>query len=125
MESLQLNIENLENLENLENIENLETREQKDLKMKKDDTKKKYKELIKLKLKIDTLSKTEYIEIYKIIKFNNEKFSQNKNGIMFDIMKFNDDTIQKINGFINYIESNNLVVESDEQQRNTFRNLFN
>jgi len=44
---------------------------------------------------------------------------------MFDIMKFSDDTIQKINGFINYIESNNLVVESDEQQRNTFRNLFN
>jgi hypothetical protein len=112
MESLQIN------------IDNIETQTQKDLKVKKDETKKKYKELIKLKLKIDVLSKTEYIEIYKIIKFNNEKFSQNKNGIMFDIMKFSDDTIQKINGFINYIESNNLVVESDEQQRNTFRNLF-
>jgi hypothetical protein len=124
MESLQINIENIENIENLENIDN-QAQIQKDIEVKKDETKKKYKELITLKLKMDVLSKTEYIEIYKIIKFNNEKFSQNKNGIMFDIMKFSDDTIQKINGFINYIESNNLVVESDEQQRNTFRNLFN
>ena len=59
--------------------------------------------MFKLKLQIKNLSKNEYIEIFKIIKMNNEKFSQNKNGVMFDLMKFTDKTIDEINNFIKYI----------------------
>lgn len=79
----------------------------------------------KLKLQIDNLSKNEYIEIFKIIKMNNEKFSQNKNGVMFDLMKFSDKAIDEINNFIKYIENNNLLVEHDEETRNVFRTLIN
>uniref|UniRef100_A0A6C0EI55 NET domain-containing protein n=1 Tax=viral metagenome TaxID=1070528 RepID=A0A6C0EI55_9ZZZZ len=79
----------------------------------------------KLKSQIDSLSKNEYIEIFKIIKMNGEKFSQNKNGIMFDLMKFSDKTIDEINNFINYIENNNILVEHDEETRNVFRTLIN
>ena len=79
----------------------------------------------KLKLQIDNLSKNEYIEIFKIIKMNGEKFSQNKNGVMFDLMKFSDKAIDEINNFINYIDNNNLLVEHDEETRNVFRTLIN
>ena len=79
----------------------------------------------KLKLQIDNLSKNEYIEIFKIIKMNGEKFSQNKNGVMFDLMKFSNKAIDEINNFIKYIENNNLLVEHDEETRNAFRTLIN
>ena len=79
----------------------------------------------KLKSQIDNLSKSEYIEIFKIIKMNSEKFSQNKNGVMFDLMKFSDKAINEINNFITYIENNNLLVENDEETRNVFRTLIN
>jgi len=95
-----------------------------ELELKHTIKKTKFKTLTKLKNHIDTLSKNEYIEIYKIIKINNEKYSQNKNGIMFDIMKFKDDTIEKIINFINYIETNNLLVDTDEQKRNSYRTLL-
>jgi len=81
--------------------------------------------MTKLKLQIDNLSKSEYIEIFKIIKMNDEKFSQNKNGVMFDLMKFSDKVIEEINNFIKYIENNNLLVEHDEETRNVFRTLLN
>jgi|TARA_B110000967_G_C18665985_1_gene450552 hypothetical protein len=95
-----------------------------ELELKTTVKKQKFKNLTKLKNHIDTLSKNEYIEIYKIININNEKYSQNKNGIMFDIMKFKEDTIEKIINFITYIETNNLLVDTDEQQRNSYRTLL-
>jgi hypothetical protein len=85
----------------------------------------KAEKMSKLKLQIDNLSKSEYIEIFKIIKMNNEKFSQNKNGVMFDLMKFSNKAIDEINNFIKYIENNNLLVEHDEETRNVFRTLIN
>ena len=57
--------------------------------------------------------------------FNNEKYSQNKNGVMFDLMKFSAKTVDEINNFIKYIENNSLLVEHDEETRNIFRTLLN
>ena len=93
--------------------------------MKKKEIKIKTDKMSKLKLQIDNLSKNEYIEIFKIIKMNEEKFSQNKNGVMFDLMKFSNKAIDEINNFIKYIENNNLLVEHDEETRNAFRTLIN
>ena len=56
----------------------------------------KFKELTKLKQKILNLTKNEYTEIFKILKKNNQKYSENKNGIMFDFMKISDDTETKL-----------------------------
>ena len=92
---------------------------------KKKEMKIKTDKMSKLKLQIDNLSKNEYIEIFKIIKMNGEKFSQNKNGVMFDLMKFSNKAIDEINNFIKYIENNNLLVEHDEETRNAFRTLIN
>ena len=99
--------------------------EKEELLKKRKEMKEKADNMSKLKSQIYNLSKSEYIEIFKIIKMNNEKFSQNKNGVMFDLMKFTDKTINEINDFIKYIENNNIIVEHDEETRNVFRTLIN
>lgn len=73
--------------------------------------------LKKIKSKIDTFKKLECIEIYKIIKEDKQKFSQNKNGILFDLMKLEDTTISKIEKFIIYIENNSIIMEENENTK--------
>ena len=128
-----INVNNIERVENIQKISsNLiieEEQDKKELEEKKIEKRKEMKikanKMSKLKSQIDNLSKSEYIEIFKIIKMNSEKFSQNKNGVMFDLMKFSDKAINEINNFITYIENNNLLVENDEETRNVFRTLIN
>jgi hypothetical protein len=117
----------------LNNNNNLSNDKEKDLEeeekevslKKKEEMKIKANNMSRLKLQIDNLTKNEYIEIFKIIKMNNEKYSQNKNGVMFDLMKFSAKTVDEINNFIKYIENNSLLVEHDEETRNIFRTLLN
>tara|TARA_B110000003_G_C16565616_1_gene502265 strand:- start:570 stop:959 length:390 start_codon:yes stop_codon:yes gene_type:complete len=128
-----ININNIERVENIQKISSniiIEAeQDKKELEEKKIEKRKEMKikanKMSKLKSQIDNLSKSEYIEIFKIIKMNSEKFSQNKNGVMFDLMKFSDKAINEINNFITYIENNNLLVENDEETRNVFRTLIN
>lgn len=81
----------------------------------------KRKRLNKIKNKISRFKKLECIEIYKIIKEDNQKFSQNKNGILFDLMKIDENTILKIEKFINYIENNDIIMEENEKTKNILK----
>ena len=103
-----------------------EEKQKKELEEKENKEKKKikFKELTKLKQKILNLTKNEYTEIFKILKKNNQKYSENKNGIMFDFMKISDDTINEIKNFVNYIEENALIVDKDELTKNQYRYLI-
>ena len=124
MEKIEINQDSLNSI--LSDEEKKKTEEEKENTLqKRKQMKIKAEKMSKLKLQIDNLSKSEYIEIFKIIKMNNEKFSQNKNGVMFDLMKFSNKAIDEINNFIKYIENNNLLVEHDEETRNVFRTLIN
>jgi hypothetical protein len=73
--------------------------------------------LKKIKTKIDVFKKLECIEIYKIIKEDKQKFSQNKNGILFDLMKLKNTTIDKIEQFIKYIDNNSIIIEENENTK--------
>ena len=135
------NTENIENITFINNESNLNTtiineqskielteeeKQQEELKEKeeKEEKRVKYKKLTKLKQKILNLSKNEYLEIFKILKKNKQKYSQNKNGIMFDFMKISNESVNDIIKFINYIEENNILVDKDEQTKNQYRNLI-
>ena len=84
----------------------------------------KFKELTELKKKIMSLTQIEYIEIYKIIKNNNEKFSQNKNGVLFNFMKISDKTIEDIKKFIFYIENNNVIHDKNNYMKETYNKFL-
>ena len=54
----------------------------------------------KLAANILKLEKFEQIQIYHIIKNQNEKFTKNQNGILFDLHKFEDSTIKNLDAYV-------------------------
>ena len=85
-----------------------------------------FKQKIILKDEIDNLTKLEKIEIFKIIYKNNEKFTENKNGIMFDLNKCCSVTIESIQKLLNYSNDNKKELEQkDENCKIILSNLKN
>lgn len=56
--------------------------------------------------RINSLSSTEHEEILKIVKKYNATFSQNKNGIFFNLSSLSDEAVKEIYNFVNYCISN-------------------
>jgi hypothetical protein len=56
--------------------------------------------------RINSLSSTEHEEIFKIIRQYNVIYSQNKNGIFFNLSNLSDDVVKNIDEFVSYCMSN-------------------
>ena len=59
------------------------------------------------------LSKSEYQEVFRILKRNNEQWSENSNGIFFDINGVSTGTFDKLQFFMNFCMKN----RSDQEER--------
>lgn len=63
--------------------------------------------------KIEQLKNKRYfIEIFKIIKNDNIKYTQNKNGLFIDMNQLSDETIYKIDNYLKTVELNLSESES-------------
>ena len=62
------------------------------------------KQLIK---DISKLKKIEHIEIFKIFKKDNIKYTENSNGIFINISKIPDETLNKVKKFLSFYNKNN------------------
>lgn len=62
--------------------------------------------------RINTLSSTEHEEIYKIIKTNGISYSQNKNGIFFNLSTLSDNVVKDIDNFVVYCISNKKELDA-------------
>ena len=87
----------------------------------KEEKKKNYSKLLRIRERIDKLSKEGKIEIFKIIHKNNEKFSKNNNGVMFDIKVIKEETIEEITNFLNFSDINQKNFDLEEMKRNDYR----
>lgn len=56
--------------------------------------------------KINTLSSTEHEEIFKIVRNHGISFSQNKNGVFFNLSNVSEDIIEEMENFISYCMNN-------------------
>lgn len=88
------------------------------------------KKNISIKKKINKLTYNQKFEIYNILVRNNSKFSENKNGIFFNLKYLDKETILLIETFLDYSEdintheekkSNNL--QSLETEYSNYKNL--
>lgn len=62
------------------------------------------------------LVKSEYEEIFRILKLSDEQYSENSNGIFFDVMSVKDDTFDKMNQYMNFcLETRKNQIERIEQ----------
>jgi hypothetical protein len=48
------------------------------------------------------LVKSEYEELFRILKMSEESYSENSNGIFFDIMAVSPETFQKMQKYMNF-----------------------
>lgn len=81
------------------------------------------KDMKLIKDRIDNLSLDGKKEIFKIIKDNGERYSENMNGILLDISRFNNETLTKIKQFLDFSEDKQQALTRDEVSRDNFRNL--
>ena len=77
-----------------------------------------------LKKKIDTLTLDELKEIFKIILINNEKYSNNKNGIFINLNTLKKTTIQEINNFLYFSDNNKTLDELEEYERSKYKEIL-
>tara|TARA_B100000073_G_C23597925_1_gene519165 strand:- start:3 stop:323 length:321 start_codon:yes stop_codon:yes gene_type:complete len=62
------------------------------------------KYLIDLKNQIESLDKIHHVKIFKILKDNEIKFSENRNGIFINMTSFNKNTVKEIEKTLLYIK---------------------
>jgi len=77
--------------------------------------------LPEIKNRIDKLYEEEFVEIFKIIKSNNEKFTTNSNGIFINICNLKTTSINEITKFLIFSENNNKLIKKEEKERNIYR----
>ena len=56
--------------------------------------------------RLSTLVKSEYEEIFRILKRSNEAFSENANGIFFNVNDISVDTFNKLQSFMDFCLEN-------------------
>lgn len=78
-----------------------------------------------LKKDIKNLNKNEYIEIFKIIINNNIKYTENKNGIFFNLKYLNDNVVKKIYSFVEFSKINKTKNNLNNEKRNNELKYFN
>ena len=75
-----------------------------------------------LTVKIQNLQKTEWIEIFRIVKNNETKhYQENNSGIWIVMNKLQDETIIKLHQFVECSITNKQKLESEKIQRNRIR----
>jgi len=62
------------------------------------------------------LVKSEYEEIFRILKKNNEEFTENSNGIFFDINTVSETTFEQFQEYMNFCLENRRVEEGRTKQ---------
>ncbi len=75
-----------------------------------------YDERKKLLDEIRTLSKSELEEIYRILKTSKAEFSENSNGVFFDLCKLPADVFEEIKKFIEFCNKTRDEFASREEE---------
>ena len=91
----------------------------------KEEKKREYSKLLRIRERIDKLTKEGKIEIFKIIHKNSEKFSKNNNGVLFDMKIIKKETINEIINFLDFNDVNQKNFDIEELKRNNFRINYN
>jgi hypothetical protein len=62
------------------------------------------------------LVKSEYEEIFRILKKNNEEFTENSNGIFFDVNTVSETTFEQFQEYMNFCLENRRIEEGRTKQ---------
>lgn len=66
---------------------------------------------------LKTLNKIEQEEVFRILKKNASSFSENSNGIFFDVSRIDTNTFKELLGFLEFCKKNREAFENREQEQ--------
>lgn len=81
-------------------------------------------ELVTLKTKIEQLSKKQQVEVLKIIMKLDISFSENNNGIFFNLSGLDEQQLNQINNYINYVSDQEQALQEFEYVKNELSETF-
>jgi hypothetical protein len=65
---------------------------------------------------IKLFNRTEQEELFRILRKQGEEVSENRNGIFFDLMTLQADTISKVQEWVDFCKKNNTDFQSREEE---------
>ena len=80
--------------------------------------------LEKLKKNIEILNKHHQIEILQILTKNLCKINENKSGCYVNLSFLNDETIEEISKYVEYVQEQEESLNTVEYQKEEFKNAF-
>ena len=69
-----------------------------------------------LKKNIEQLDKNELLEIFKIIRSDTKKYTENNNGIFINLKHLKKNTLKKIFNIVNYCKNNILITNKTQEK---------
>ena len=81
-------------------------------------------QLITLKNKIELLSKKQQIEVLKIISSLDISYSENSNGIFFNLSNLSQEQLKKINDYLSYVNDQEEALQELETVKNELCETF-
>lgn len=78
-----------------------------------------------LRNSISKLEKEELYEIFKIIRLDNEKYTENKNGIFINMSKLKTDTLHKFKHFVSFCQENKQSFLDNKEKLDKIKNIVN
>lgn len=76
-----------------------------------------------LKKLINELHENEHIEIFKIIKNDTDKFTENRNGIFINMSNLQSSTLIKLRNFVNFCNENKKSFQHNKDKMETIKNM--
>jgi hypothetical protein len=70
---------------------------------------------------LDLLVKSEHEEIFRIIKKNEDNWSENSNGIIFDVGSLKKETFEKLKNFMEFCMKNRKDQEERQKEMESLR----
>ncbi len=80
--------------------------------------------LTHLKDSIEKMSKTNQIEVLQILKKQNSKLNENKNGILVNLTFLSKETLIELNNYVKYVCDQEKMINMDETQKNEFKTAY-
>ena len=71
------------------------------------------------------LNKSEQEEVFRILKLNDGIYSENSNGIFFDVAKLSDSLLKKLLQFIEFSKNNRKEFENREEEEKKAQDIIN
>jgi predicted component of viral defense system (DUF524 family) len=81
-------------------------------------------ELVTIKNKIEQLNRKQQIEVLKIITKLDISYSENNNGVFFNLSSFNEEQLGELNDYISYVSDQEEALQELENVKNELSETF-